>query len=867
MRIGGIPLRAGRRKGGRIEVSDWKWPDLVLLLLLLLVSALPWGGFFVGTIGYRAALGGVLLGFTGALLLALRRAGAIASITSLVLLHLLLGGIIALPDTLRFAALPTPQTLRLLLTGPVTGWKDLLTVESPVMPDGALAVVPLVAGEAAAALSLLLSLRVRNRLRALAPVALLGLTGILWGSQNAPLDVVIGLAWSALALAWATVTNRRMRAGAGSADLKIGEGRRRVDALGVLGLVSLLAVSGSGALASVALLPQDGHRTVLRDFFDPPLDLRDYTSPASSYRPWTTKDADTVLLHVSNLPAGSRIRLATLDSYDGTVFRISDAGEENTFVRVGPSFTDEPDAPGENPVDLRIDVEDYRGPWVPTGRRTRSLRFTSERADALSAGLHTSRANGAVLSTTPLEKGDSYLTRTVVDQEIPDAVLEERAVVAMPMPVDSNVPEIVSSTARRMTEGAAAGFEQARTLQRRLSSEGFYSDGSDGMSRSGHRADRLAAFLEADHLVGDDDQYAPAMALMLRSLGIPSRVVIGFAPSADRGSEVSLKGEDARMWVEVPFEGIGWAPFDPTPPKDQKLRSQVPEPKPRPRPEVLQPPEPPEDPAELPNEEFDESDKDKDSLQDRDDSILKAVLLGAGGVGLLLSPLLLLAALRMLRSKRRRSHGSAEVRALAAWDELLDRSAQLGVAIPRDVARQVQAGVVDERLLAHEGSAADPGGEAGIASKDAKGLAPAPAPGGTRTPRPDPGPVPIRFRQDRESTSEALALAEDLDALVFGPEAVAEERAHRVWTRMDGLLDRVNRSVGRRRRFRALFSLGGIRSAWTRPEPEEPKTGGAGDPAPWGSVEGGGGPGADASPSTENESEYHNETDEGASRG
>lgn len=860
MKRGIIVAPAGRRRPGRIEAPDREWPDLVLLLLLLLVSALPWGAFFTGGIGYRAALGGALLGFAGALLLARARTGALASIGVMALLHLLLGGIIALPGTLLFGALPTPQTLRLLLMGPVSGWKDLLTVESPVLPDGALPVVPLVAGEAAAALSIVLALRVRNRLRALIPLVLLLVSGILWGSQNAPFDVLIGLAWSVLALAWASVTNRRMRRGTDNEDLKIGDERRRADSLGVLGLLVLLLASGAAGLSSVALLPLDAHRTVVRDYVDPPLDLRDYTSPASSFRPWTTKEADTELLHVSNLPAGSRIRLAALDSYDGTVFRISDSAAENTFVRVGSVFTDEPDSSGQSAVDLRIDVEGYRGSWVPTGKSTRCLRFTSERADALSAGLHTSRANGAVLSTTPLEKGDSYTASTVVDQEIPDTVLEDRAVTAMPMPADSNVPEIVSSTARKMTEGAAAGFEQVRTLQRRLSSEGFYSDGSDGLSRSGHRADRLAAFLEADHLVGDDDQYAPAMTLMLRSLGIPARVVIGFAPAADRGSELSLKGEDVRMWVEVPFEGVGWVPFDPTPPKDQKLRSQVPEPKPRPRPEVLQPPEPPEEPAELPSEEFDESDKDKERLKDRDDSILPALLLGAGGLGLLASPLLLLAALRALRSKRRRSTGSAEVRALAAWDELIDRSGQLGVKIPLGVTRAVQAGVIDERLLGAEGPAsAHPVEQPGTAANDAKGITPAPPGKGRSAPQSDPLLATSAFRQDRETTSDALALAEDLDALVFGPDAVAEERARGVWARMDALLERVDRSVGRARRFRALFSLGGIRSAWTRPEPTEPKTGAAARSAPWGSVE--------TDSSRENENEEHSDTDEGASRG
>jgi transglutaminase-like putative cysteine protease len=61
--------------------------------------------------------------------------------------------------------------------------------------------------------------------------------------------------------------------------------------------------------------------------------------------------------------------------------------------------------------------------------------------------------------------------------------------------------------------------------------------------------------------------FAGAMALMLRYLGIPARVAVGFA-----GGTYSAKGRvwlvtdrDAHAWVEVWFKGYGWLPFDPTP--------------------------------------------------------------------------------------------------------------------------------------------------------------------------------------------------------------------------------------------------------------------------------------------------------------
>jgi hypothetical protein len=55
------------------------------------------------------------------------------------------------------------------------------------------------------------------------------------------------------------------------------------------------------------------------------------------------------------------------------------------------------------------------------------------------------------------------------------------------------------------------------------------------------------------------------MALMLRYLGIPSRVAVGFASGRYQHGEWNVSDRDAHMWVEVWFRGWGWIPFDPTP--------------------------------------------------------------------------------------------------------------------------------------------------------------------------------------------------------------------------------------------------------------------------------------------------------------
>ena len=61
--------------------------------------------------------------------------------------------------------------------------------------------------------------------------------------------------------------------------------------------------------------------------------------------------------------------------------------------------------------------------------------------------------------------------------------------------------------------------------------------------------------------------YASAMITMLRSLGIPARLVVGFAPGtkdAQRGGWL-VRAENYHAWPEVYFPGHGWVEFEPTP--------------------------------------------------------------------------------------------------------------------------------------------------------------------------------------------------------------------------------------------------------------------------------------------------------------
>jgi transglutaminase-like putative cysteine protease len=76
----------------------------------------------------------------------------------------------------------------------------------------------------------------------------------------------------------------------------------------------------------------------------------------------------------------------------------------------------------------------------------------------------------------------------------------------------------------------------------------------------------LVGFVTKTH-VGYCQYFAGAMALMLRYLGIPARVAVGFAGGTyDPKQHLwNVSDREAHAWVEVWFKGYGWLPFDPTP--------------------------------------------------------------------------------------------------------------------------------------------------------------------------------------------------------------------------------------------------------------------------------------------------------------
>ena len=135
---------------------------------------------------------------------------------------------------------------------------------------------------------------------------------------------------------------------------------------------------------------------------------------------------------------------------------------------------------------------------------------------------------------------------------------QRRRYLSLP-PLDARIAPL----ARRAVAGAAGDYSRARALEQYLrTSFGYTLDAPETPP-----ADPLADFL-FDRRRGHCEYFASAMAVMLRTLGIPSRVVTGFQSGAYNpisGWQV-IRASDAHSWVEAWIPGRGWVTFDPTPP-------------------------------------------------------------------------------------------------------------------------------------------------------------------------------------------------------------------------------------------------------------------------------------------------------------
>lgn len=331
-----------------------EWIDAGFLAALCSVALAGFSTSFLGSsfliAGIIGLVGGLVVGYTTAR----SRQPAVVVAAATAVAFFLLGPVAAARHEALGGVLPSADAVRSLADGVITGWKKLLTTRTPVGSETSLLTIPFVCGLLAAVVGCSLALRTKSSWApVLAPAAVL-IAAILLGTEN-PYSVALqGGLFSALAIGWIAVRQRAARA----AVIRSGTRARFVGAVGLL-----VVAAGAGVLLhDVVPGAASNDRLILRDRAEPPFDPRDHASPLNSYRRYVKPEevrTEKTLFTVDGLPEGARIRLATMDAYDGQVWNVSTSGGEASgyFERVGEVIeTSRPRPAGRAHV---------RGRWLP----------------------------------------------------------------------------------------------------------------------------------------------------------------------------------------------------------------------------------------------------------------------------------------------------------------------------------------------------------------------------------------------------------------------------------------------------------------------------------------------------------------------
>ena len=744
------------------------------------------------TVGFEGIFGGwsfiaaVLIGVVGATVLSVvtRALGLLLaeSFAASLLGFVVLGGVAA-------GGAPTPGAYAAFFDGLVNGWARLLSSIPPAALSAEFRVVPYTVGWVATMVGCAM---LRSDRRAF--LAILGPIGGLVAAtmltvENRTVALGQGAVLAAGGLILGFVDHRRRHpsgvsddhdaGGTGGGGWEDGSGDSDIAwwATATARNVGALTMASVVAASAVLVGPQlpfvdANERFDLRQFQTPPFDpLRSPTPLTQVKVGLQDANADRVVLTVSSDDSVGRLTLAVLDDYNNSFWTVADEVDAPAEFRpvdnVLPSPSDGTIA-GWDRVDATIEIVDldrlgggeFDPPWLPMPGWPVSVT-SDDRLD-----LRFNEGTGTVaLAPDGPSSGLVYDVVAAVPPSDEDPRLAD-ADVTLRAADDLAVPQLTSFAADTL-EGADVGFEQIDAIRSRLVDRGAYdSRPASAAGRPGHSLGRLAEFVDdPERLAAFEEQYAATAASIARSEGLPARVAVGFAITADEFEERATDAEvdgagrpvvpvfanDIVAWVEVRFDGIGWVPFDVTPPRDRAPEDAptgqtqnevaVPEPPPEPPPPVL----PPD--LDLAADLEDEDEEEIDEPEDDDVAVgagaWRFIVAGAAATPfvLVLVAVLAILLLKRRRTARRRHATTPALRVAGAWHEVMDRMTERGAHAPSMATNRERAhGLADAEVV------------------------------------------------DADQAQVLVALADDVDRGTFHPRPADHDAALRAWERSDQLL-------------------------------------------------------------------------------
>jgi transglutaminase-like putative cysteine protease len=322
----------------------------------------------------------------------------------------------------------------------------------------------------------------------------------------------------------------------------------------------------------------------------------------SNYRGIAFPDKETVVLTVKGPKRNLYWRATTLDDYTGVGWRedveaVPTQGSGRARTPFRPGDPELPRAALDRKNWVRQDVSVVALADTHLVAASQPVRWLAGSQAPLEYA-----SNGAVLAPRGLRIGTSYTVWSYAPQVSPRTLAKlppdypdslERYLEVVPDVVfpafgtadrDAAVDRIfrdrsfdvllgeyapLYEEARRVVGNAASPYIAAATLEAYFRTQGGFHYNEQPAQPIDSTPPLVDFVLRTKE--GYCQHYAGAMAVMLRLLGVPARVAVGFTSGSydQRRKEWTVTDHDAHAWVEVYFPGEGWLPFDPTPGRGQ----------------------------------------------------------------------------------------------------------------------------------------------------------------------------------------------------------------------------------------------------------------------------------------------------------
>ena len=462
------------------------------------------------------------------------------------------------PHTTRYG-LPQGATLRALSEDFTRAW-DLLGESSvPLAPQTGLLVALAAVAWAVAVLSDWAAFRLAARGEALLPAGIVFLLVAVFGTDEGrilypAITVACTVAFS--------LAHRSEQAPARREPSAATRGRPRWPN----GLATGTLTVAGGLLITGALLPtlSDGP---LGSWLEPGTEpsaptVQVVLSPLAGVPGQLLENPQLELFTVQS-PQRAYWRLTALGSFDGSVWSLEGKHSAATDRLESISTTAAP----VTVVPQTYSIKALAAVWLPAAYQPTEFVAGGEPFEARFEPVSSTLL---VSSTTSTSNGFDYTVRSAVPRFDPAflrSLSNTRAVVNETfLAVPENLGPAVGELAADVIEGRDGPYEQALALQNWFRDNFEY----DLTVDPGHSSSRLDAFLLQEQR-GYCEQFAGAFAVMGRTLGLPTRVAVGFTPgvvlaeSQTAGTLYSVRGEHAHAWPEVYIDGAGWVAFEPTP--------------------------------------------------------------------------------------------------------------------------------------------------------------------------------------------------------------------------------------------------------------------------------------------------------------